>query len=70
MSKIPGSAHMNMSIGGLVILGGAMGFMKKGSKASLIAGLGVGSILIGSSYLIAKTDYVYEGHLVGTSAVS
>jgi uncharacterized membrane protein (UPF0136 family) len=40
--------------------------MKKGSKASLIAGLTVGSLLIGSGYMIAKTDRVFEGHALAT----
>ena len=31
----PGSAHLNFSLGGLVALGGAMGYMKKGSTMSL-----------------------------------
>lgn len=65
MSKIPGSAHVNLSLGGLVIAGGAMGFVRKGSKASLIAGLAFGSLLLGSGYMIAKTDNIYEGHLLG-----
>ena len=48
-----------------MIVGGAIGYFKKGSKMSLGAGLAVGSLLIGSGYLIAKTDSVYEGHLLG-----
>ncbi|EEC49370.1 predicted protein [Phaeodactylum tricornutum CCAP 1055/1] len=68
MSKIPGSAHMNMGVGGLTILGGVAGFARKRSKASLVAGLGVGSMLLGSSYLIVKTDQIYEAHLLGTTA--
>ena len=64
--KIPGSAHMNLSLGGLIIVGGAVGYLRKGSKASLAAGLTAGSLLLGSSYLIAKTDNVYEGHLLAT----
>lgn len=45
-----------------------MGYFRKGSKASLIAGLTIGSALIGSGYLIAKTDKVYEGHALATGA--
>lgn len=59
---------MNMTMGGLVILGGAMGFARKGSKASLIAGLAVGSAFMGSAYMIAKTDNIYEAHLLGSGA--
>eukprot|EP00523_Entomoneis_sp_CCMP467_P007091 CAMPEP_0168741220 /NCGR_PEP_ID=MMETSP0724-20121128/12393_1 /TAXON_ID=265536 /ORGANISM="Amphiprora sp., Strain CCMP467" /LENGTH=116 /DNA_ID=CAMNT_0008788701 /DNA_START=48 /DNA_END=398 /DNA_ORIENTATION=- len=68
MSKIPGSAHLNISLGGLVMVGGAIGYFKKGSKASLIAGLGIGSLLLGSSYLIAKTDKQFEGHALATAS--
>jgi len=66
MSKIPGSAHLNLSLGGAVILGGAAGYLRKGSKASLISGVALGSLLLGSGYLIAKTDNVYEGHALAT----
>lgn len=68
MSKIPGSAHANLTLGGLVILGGCMGYVRKGSKASLIAGVSIGSLLLTSGYLIAKTDSVYEGHVLAASS--
>ena len=68
MSNIPGSAHANLSLGGLVIIGGTVGYLRKGSKASLISGLAVGSLLLGSGYMIAKTDQVYEGHLLASGA--
>lgn len=67
MAKIPGSAHVNLSLGGLVLVGGAIGYAKKGSKMSLIAGVTMGSLLMGSAYMIAKTDNIYEGHLLGTA---
>ena len=66
MSKIPGSAHANLGLGGLVIIGGAVGYLKKGSKPSLVAGLTFGSLLLGSGYMIAKTDSQYEAHLLAT----
>jgi len=47
-------------------VGGAVGYLKKGSKMSLVAGLGIGSLFLGSGYLIAKTDRVYEGHVLAT----
>jgi uncharacterized membrane protein (UPF0136 family) len=62
--KIPGSAHLNLSIGGLTIVGGLIGYMKKGSTISLIAGVSMGSLLLTSGYMIAKTDYVYEAHVL------
>ena len=64
MSGIPGSAHANLSLGGLVIIGGAIGYLKKGSVPSLAAGLTFGSLLIGSGYMIAKTDSQYQAHLL------
>jgi uncharacterized membrane protein (UPF0136 family) len=68
MSKIPGSAHLNLTLGGLVMAGGAVGYMKKGSKASLLAGMAFGSMFLGAGYAIAKTDYVNEGHVLATTA--
>ena len=71
MSGIPGSAHANISLGGLVIIGGAMGYIKKGSTPSLVAGLTFGSLFLGSAYMIAKTDSQYQAHLLasGTGGV-
>ena len=68
MSKIPGSAHANIGLGTLVIIGGAIGHIKKGSKISLIAGLSIGSLLLGSGYMIAKTDKQFEAHCLASSA--
>jgi uncharacterized membrane protein (UPF0136 family) len=65
--KIPGSAHLNLSLGGLVIVGGCIGYFRKGSRMSLIAGFSLGSLLLGSGYMIAKTDYVYEGHVLAST---
>ena len=70
MGKIPGSAHANMTLGGLCIVGGAIGFAKKGSKASLIAGATLGSLLLGSSYLIASTDHIFEGHCLASATTA
>jgi uncharacterized membrane protein (UPF0136 family) len=65
--KIPGGAHLNLTFGGLVIVGGCIGYLRKGSRISLIAGLSMGSLLLGSGYMIAKTDYVYEGHVLAST---
>ena len=65
--KIPGSAHLNLSVGGLTVVGGLMGYVKKGSQISLIAGLSMGSLLLASGYMIAKTDYIYEAHLLASA---
>jgi len=66
--KIPGSAHANLALGGLVIVGGGIGFLRKGSKPSLLAGLSIGGLLLGSGYLIARTDQVFEGHCLAAGA--
>eukprot|EP00957_Ditylum_brightwellii_P118746 9056519-Ditylum_brightwellii.AAC.1 len=42
-----------------------MGYAKKGSKASLLAGLTFGGLLLGGGYLIAN-DKEYEGHALAT----
>ena len=63
---IPGSAHANLGLGGLAIVGGAVGYLRKGSKPSLLAGLTVGSIFLGSGYMIAQTDRQYEAHLMAS----
>eukprot|EP00543_Licmophora_paradoxa_P008875 CAMPEP_0202459118 /NCGR_PEP_ID=MMETSP1360-20130828/31703_1 /ASSEMBLY_ACC=CAM_ASM_000848 /TAXON_ID=515479 /ORGANISM="Licmophora paradoxa, Strain CCMP2313" /LENGTH=115 /DNA_ID=CAMNT_0049080001 /DNA_START=71 /DNA_END=418 /DNA_ORIENTATION=+ len=70
MDKVPGSAHLNFTLGGLVILGGTAGFVRKGSKVSLAAGLTFGSLLLGSGLLICK-DKEYDGHMLaaGTSGL-
>ncbi len=62
----PGSAHPAFSFGGLTIVGGAVGYFKKGSKASLGAGLACGSLLIGSGLLISNS-MEYEGHGLATA---
>ncbi len=66
----PGSAHPAFGLGALTILGGAVGYMKKGSKASLGAGVVCGSLLIGSGMLISG-EHQYEGHMLasGTSGL-
>jgi uncharacterized membrane protein (UPF0136 family) len=47
----PGSAHPVFTLGALTLLGGTVGYVRKGSTASLIAGLGFGGLLIGQRYL-------------------
>eukprot|EP00535_Pseudo-nitzschia_heimii_P004199 CAMPEP_0197186896 /NCGR_PEP_ID=MMETSP1423-20130617/14817_1 /TAXON_ID=476441 /ORGANISM="Pseudo-nitzschia heimii, Strain UNC1101" /LENGTH=112 /DNA_ID=CAMNT_0042638329 /DNA_START=20 /DNA_END=358 /DNA_ORIENTATION=+ len=61
----PGSAHLNFTLGGLAILGGAMGFAKKRSVPSLAAGATCGSLLIGSGLLISKNES-FQGHALAT----
>ena len=61
----PGAAHPAFSLGGLTIIGGAVGYFKKGSKVSLGAGLIYGSLLIGSGILISG-EHQYRGHSLAT----
>ncbi len=65
----PGSAHPAFGLGALTIAGGAAGYFKKGSKASLGAGLVCGGLLIGSGVLISGENQ-YEGHLLATGTSS
>jgi uncharacterized membrane protein (UPF0136 family) len=66
--KIPGSAHLNLTLGGLVVAGGIIGYLRKKSQISLIAGLSVGSMLLTSGYMIAKTDNVFEAHVLAATS--
>lgn len=70
MSKVPGSAHPAFGLGGLVMAGGAAGYMRAGSKASLGSGLLFGGLLVGSGVMISG-DNQLEGHCLaaGTSSV-
>ena len=64
-SPPPGSAHLNFTLGGLVTVGGCMGYFKKGSTMSLVAGLSFGGLLIGSGMLISKGES-YKGHALAS----
>ncbi len=43
--------------GVIMILGGIMGFVKVGSKASLISGVGMGLALLASGYGVSRGSY-------------
>ena len=63
------SHHPSLTLGSACILGGFYGFMKTGSKPSLIGGLVTGSLYLTSSYLLKENK---DGGLqlaVGTSAL-
>ena len=61
MQNSPGSAHLNFTLGGLVLVGGAMGYLRKGSMISLVAGMTFGGLLIGSGVLITNGES-FKGH--------
>ena len=52
--EAPRGVVMNTAIGGVVLAGGVMGFIKAGSKASLIAGSTFGSLLFAAAALISS----------------
>jgi uncharacterized membrane protein (UPF0136 family) len=45
-----------------------MGYWKKGSKVSLLAGVACGGMLLGSGYMIAKTEHIYQAHVLATGS--
>jgi len=48
-----------------VAVGGAVGYFKKGSVPSLVAGLTFGGLLVGSGVLITKGES-YQGHALAS----
>ena len=70
MSNIPGSAHPAFGFGVVTVAGGLAGYLRKGSKASLGAGVVCGSLLITSGLMISGESQ-YGGHSLaaGTSAL-
>lgn len=65
----PGSAHPAFGLGALSMVGGLVGYMRKGSKPSLIAGTVLGASLIGSGVLISGENQ-FEGHALATATSS
>ena len=62
-----GSAHLNYTAGGLLIAGGAMGFMRAGSMASLAAGSALGGALVAAGVLCTKGRDL-QGHSLALAA--
>mmetsp|Transcript_73193 Transcript_73193/g.174434 ORF Transcript_73193/g.174434 Transcript_73193/m.174434 type:complete len:122 (+) Transcript_73193:87-452(+) len=50
----PGAAHLNFTLGGLLSIGGVVGYLKAGSIPSLVGGLGCGSLMVASGVLVEK----------------
>ena len=59
----PRGIILNSAVGGLTIAGGLVGFITKGSKASLIAGSTFGGLLLLSALLISKKSR--NGNVMG-----
>eukprot|EP00802_Teleaulax_amphioxeia_P022445 Tamp_22891.p1 GENE.Tamp_22891~~Tamp_22891.p1 ORF type:complete len:112 (-),score=12.93 Tamp_22891:727-1062(-) len=62
-----GSAHLSFTMGALMGLGGAYAFVRKGSKASLIAGGSIGALFVGSGLLI-QAGQNKNGHLLAVGS--
>ena len=58
------SITLNNVAGGLTFAGGVMGFVTKGSKASLIAGSTFGGLLLVSAFLTSQKKLI--GNMLGT----
>ncbi|KAL4518182.1 hypothetical protein Ndes2526A_g01369 [Nannochloris sp. 'desiccata'] len=67
MNQPTGSSHLSYTLGFLSAVGGLSEFIKTGSKPSLIAGLGIGSLYIYGGYLI-NNGQSEVGHKVNVSA--
>lgn len=52
MERPTGSSHLTLTMGALNVIGGLSGYLKTGSTASLIAGVGIGSLYFVGGYLI------------------
>ena len=69
VSTAPRGIVLNTAVGGLTFAGGLMGFVTKGSKASLIAGSTFGGLLMISALLISKASETKsrKGNILGFS---
>ena len=56
-----GSAHLNMTLGALTVIGGAVGYLKAGSLPSLFGGAAIGGLLLESGVLIQR-GHDRDGH--------
>jgi len=65
---MPGSAHAALTMAGISAAGGVYAFAKAKSKASLVAGIGLGAAFAAGSYAI-NLGHDFEGHAIaaGTS---
>lgn len=70
MERPTGSSHAAMGVGGLLIAGGLAGFAKSRSVPSLVAGGGLGLVMLGSAKLINSGE-CFQGHALaaGTSGL-
>ena len=68
LTPLPGPVHLNSALGALTATGGAMGYFKKGSVPSLMAGSICGTLLIGSGVLITKNE-PFQGHALASGVI-
>ena len=62
-----GSAHLNYTCGGLCVAGGAAGYARAGSVASLLGGGLAGGLFIVAGVIIAGGEDL-KGHLLGCAS--
>jgi uncharacterized membrane protein (UPF0136 family) len=69
MPSAPRGIVLNTAVGGLTFAGGLMGFVTKGSKASLMAGSLFGGLLMLSALIISKSvaSKSAKGNILGFS---
>mmetsp|Transcript_2409 Transcript_2409/g.5086 ORF Transcript_2409/g.5086 Transcript_2409/m.5086 type:complete len:182 (+) Transcript_2409:371-916(+) len=68
-SPPPRGIVLNTAVGGLTFAGGMMGYVTKGSKASLVAGSTFGGLLMLSAFFISKSSESRstKGNILGSS---
>ena len=64
-----GSAHLNFTAGGAIILGGVAGYARAGSVMSLAGGGTIGGALVAAGVVISKGKDL-EGHALALAASS
>jgi len=65
----PGAAHLNLTVGGLLATGGAVGYFKAGSIPSLVGGLGCGALMVSSGVIVEHDPQAAFILGTGTSGV-
>jgi uncharacterized membrane protein (UPF0136 family) len=62
------SFHTALTSGVLTLSTGVYGYMKTGSRPSLLGGLSLASAFLSSAFLLKRTDYQVTGHSIAAAA--